>query len=338
MKKLSRRLLIKSQDAFLLSLEVYNKPTIKYRLESFCFFFTNAWELLLKAKIIEKKKDVRAIFYKKSRNDKKKSISLKDTLKKIFPNDQDPIRKNIEDIEKLRDSATHLIIDELDIVYMGLFQAGVLNYVNLLKEWFNIDIIKKTSPAMLSLMFDLGEINTTILKKRYNKEIISFFLQKQKEIFDNTVDLKDKRYSISIEYKVALVKNPKEADIVLSTGQEGGIRGVLIEVPKDPASTHPYRSIDCISSVQEQIGKEIIFNQYDLQAIMFKEKIRGNSKYHYFFKTTGANTYSKELIDFIVRKIKDNPEYLKKARESFGKYNHDKFLERKKKNGKPAKS
>lgn len=42
-------LLEKSQEAFIMSVEIYNKPTIKYRVEGFSFFICNAWELMLKA-------------------------------------------------------------------------------------------------------------------------------------------------------------------------------------------------------------------------------------------------------------------------------------------------
>jgi len=45
-------LLEKSEEAYLMALEIINKPTIKYRTEGFCFFICNAWELLLKAYII----------------------------------------------------------------------------------------------------------------------------------------------------------------------------------------------------------------------------------------------------------------------------------------------
>jgi len=48
LRRLTKKLLDKSQIAFLLSLELYNKPTISYRTEAFSIFFTNAWELLLK--------------------------------------------------------------------------------------------------------------------------------------------------------------------------------------------------------------------------------------------------------------------------------------------------
>lgn len=41
----------KATEAFIMAIELYNKPTIKYRIEGFSFFICNAWELLLKAKI-----------------------------------------------------------------------------------------------------------------------------------------------------------------------------------------------------------------------------------------------------------------------------------------------
>lgn len=66
MKKVSRVLLQKSQEAFLLALEIYNKPTITYRIEGFSFFIINAWELLLKARLIETSGNEKVIYYKKA--------------------------------------------------------------------------------------------------------------------------------------------------------------------------------------------------------------------------------------------------------------------------------
>lgn len=39
----------KSINSFLLSIEIFNKPTIDYRLEGCIFFLCNAWELMLKS-------------------------------------------------------------------------------------------------------------------------------------------------------------------------------------------------------------------------------------------------------------------------------------------------
>ena len=48
------RLVEKSKEAFIMAIEIYNKPTLLYRLEGFSFFICNAWELMLKAHLINK--------------------------------------------------------------------------------------------------------------------------------------------------------------------------------------------------------------------------------------------------------------------------------------------
>ena len=80
--ELIKKMLEKSQEAFLLAIEVYNKPTIKYRLEGFAFFVCNAWELLLKAYII-KNSGMQSIYYK---DKPERTIALTDCIKKVFTN------------------------------------------------------------------------------------------------------------------------------------------------------------------------------------------------------------------------------------------------------------
>ncbi len=320
MKRLSRLLVDKSQEAFLLSLEIYNKPTIDYRIESFCFFFTNAWELLLKAYLVEGTKKEKTIFYPKQRGQPLKSISVRDAIKRVFLNEKDPIRKNIEDIADLRDEAAHLIIDELECIYVGLFQAGVLNYIDKLKEWFGISVTDKISPAMLSLIFDVEKADPAIIRKKYGPKAAEFFISKLSAIEDNASNLNDKKYSISIEYKLALVKKPKDADITLSVGPEGKLSGTVIRVPKDPKFTHPYRQKDCIELIKKELGEEVAFNNYDFQGIFYKEKAKGNYKYHYRYEPFGNNAYSQDLVDLIIARIKADPSYLANTRAWYRSY------------------
>lgn len=54
--ELTDRLVDKAKEAFVMAIEVYNKPTIRYRLEGFSFFICNAWELMLKAHLIKTKR------------------------------------------------------------------------------------------------------------------------------------------------------------------------------------------------------------------------------------------------------------------------------------------
>ena len=60
---LKKGLIEKSIEAYVLALETINRLTIRYRLETFCYLVCNAWELLLKAKIIDRENDSDSIFY-----------------------------------------------------------------------------------------------------------------------------------------------------------------------------------------------------------------------------------------------------------------------------------
>lgn len=80
------KLIEKSKEAFVMAVEIYNKPSIKYRIEGFSFFICNAWELMLKAHLI-KKSGIESIYYK---DNTERTITLENCLQKIFTNEKTP--------------------------------------------------------------------------------------------------------------------------------------------------------------------------------------------------------------------------------------------------------
>lgn len=58
MDEIKQKLVDKSIEAFIMGLEIYNKPTIKYRIEGFSFFICNAWELMLKAELLNRNENI----------------------------------------------------------------------------------------------------------------------------------------------------------------------------------------------------------------------------------------------------------------------------------------
>lgn len=85
-KELSKKLVDKSIEAFILGLEIYNKPTIKYRIEGFSFLICNAWELMLKAKLL---KEDKSIYYT---DNPERTISINETISKIYTDKSTRIR------------------------------------------------------------------------------------------------------------------------------------------------------------------------------------------------------------------------------------------------------
>lgn len=126
MENLSKRLVDKSIEAFIMGLEIYNKPTIRYRIEGFSFFICNAWELMLKAELLNKNIP---IYYPNS----DRTISLEKTIQKIYTDKKQPLRINLEKIIELRNTSTHFITEEYETIYAPFFQSCVLNFLEQLK-------------------------------------------------------------------------------------------------------------------------------------------------------------------------------------------------------------
>lgn len=84
------RLIDKAKEAFIMAVEIYNKPSIRYRLEGFSFFICNAWELMLKAYLIKKDGDG-AVYYQDKKN---RTISLENCIQRVFTNEKAPLRQN----------------------------------------------------------------------------------------------------------------------------------------------------------------------------------------------------------------------------------------------------
>ena len=191
----------KSIEAFLLAIEVYNKPTIKYRLEGCLYFLCNAWELLLKAKLLLENK---SIYYKNSNQ----TLSLSDCLKKVMTNEKDPIRYNMDVIIKLRNLSTHFIIPEYQILASPFLTACAKNYSDKLFEYFktnineiidndfmtfieskqiivyNFDIITTELKALLDLLPNGFEIINDTLKTSYISNFLYMLQPKEREAFE----------------------------------------------------------------------------------------------------------------------------------------------------------
>nr|WP_323146767.1 DUF3644 domain-containing protein [Streptococcus agalactiae] len=112
MENLSTRLVDKSIEAFIMGLEIYNKPTIKYRIEGFSFFICNAWELMLKAEMLNRNQSI----YFKDNPDR--TLSLEGVIKKIYSDDSTRIRLNLERIIELRNISTHYITEDYELKYL----------------------------------------------------------------------------------------------------------------------------------------------------------------------------------------------------------------------------
>lgn len=311
---LINKMLEKSEEAFLLAIEIYNKPTIKYRLEGFAFFMCNAWELLLKSYII-KKFGISSIYY----TDKPgRTISLSDSIKKIFTNDKDPVRKNLEIITDLRNTSTHFIIQEMENIYIPFLQANTLNYSQKLFDFFEIDITKKLETSFLSLVTNSIEANETDILSRYGNEIFN----KYKKLKDDATTLLEvensNKLAINVNLNLKVVKNIKDAKLTFAIAENADEAVYFIDKVKDVNTSYPYSQKSAREQIMKNLkrkGIEINLHQNNFALICNKFDLKNNEDYFYFHSLTKRYGCSQKLIDFVTNLIIKEPHILETLKQ-----------------------
>ncbi len=164
MKSRARQIVDKSVDAMIAAIEVYNKPSFSYREETFSILAINAWELLLKARILQidsnriaaiieyerrRKADgnlSEKLYRKKNRAGNHCSIGLFKAHSKLvneYGNSINPIvLKNLEALTEIRDNAVHFLNKDFELrkKVHEIGTANLKNYLNLIRQWFGTSL------------------------------------------------------------------------------------------------------------------------------------------------------------------------------------------------------
>lgn len=319
---LAHKLVDKSQEAFIVGIELYNKPTIKYRVEGFSFFICNAWELLLKAHMIQTL-GMDSIYYSDSHQTKSLSVCIK----QIFTNDKDPLRKNLEKIIDLRNTSTHFITEEFEQIYVPLFQSCVLNYINKLLQFFDIDITDCLGSNFLTLSVKINELTPESVSARYPKEMAGKIIKAMTSVGKDISKIDNPKYAIPVRHDYYITKNKKQATASFSITKDAEQAAFIIKELHDMQASCPYRTSDCVDIINRKIkksipnfinpspkdeGKRHVFNSYifNLFVNFYDLKHKDNYCYRYNNGNIHYFSYSQKTIDLIIDAIRKDPEHI----------------------------
>ncbi len=135
-------------SALLAAIEICNKPNLDYREQTFALLTVNAWEIFLKARIVQQKggkiqsiyrrKD--AIRYKRTKEGEPITISLDMALN--LANPPDIVKDNIKGLSLVRNQIAHLgmVSVDLQVIILQYGTASIKNFVNLSQKWFGQEV------------------------------------------------------------------------------------------------------------------------------------------------------------------------------------------------------
>lgn len=196
-----QHLLEKSVQAALSAIEIYNKPDFKYREESFSILMVNAWELLLKARILQRNKNkLESIYvidpsktkkdgtaykkakYKTSRSGNNLTIDVTNAIKELKLPER--LKENLGLLIEIRDNAIHFLNDsklfEKKVLEIGT--ASLKSYVNIVNKWFDHDLSQYNFYLMPISFFHNHEMQSFSINKedKQHQNLLKFIATKEK--------------------------------------------------------------------------------------------------------------------------------------------------------------
>ena len=313
MTNIKDKLIEKSIEAFSMAIELYNKPTIKYRVEGFSLFICNAWELMLKAHMINTMGESSIYFH----DNPQRTKSLEICVQKVFTNNKDPLRINLEKIIELRNISTHFITEEYEMVYVPLFQSCVFNYNEKMMTFHNVDMTTIIPQNFLTLSISMKALEESEIIAKYPEEIATKLINTNDNI-NNIISTNNDKFAIRIEHYHYITKNKDKATSFVGIDNSADAKVKIIKELKDPNATHPYSSTSCVAEIATRLNRLNIslkyngeikkFNSYHFNLFCKYYGIKENPKLCYQHQLTHTYGYSIQTIDFVVDEIKKDPE------------------------------
>lgn len=227
MKSRSKLILEKSIAAILSAIEIYNKPDFKYREEIFSILCVNAWELLLKAKVINLSGNNIASLYnmeyvtlkngkqskvkhpKKNRTGNPTSISILNAYRIITDDYGVKLNKAVKDnlitMIEIRDNSIHLVNDDITLSkkVQEIGTASLQNYLHLVNNWFGNVLDGYNFYLMPLSLFRNFRTAKGVALNSNAKNILKFIKSKEIE-YDNGNG--DSDYNLTLEFDVKFQK------------------------------------------------------------------------------------------------------------------------------------
>lgn len=228
------QLVAKSRAAALSAVETYNRASAMYREETFAILMINAWELLLKARIMRenggkasalhefkprKKKDGSASKLKevkRTRSGAPMTIGLDRCWKLVSNYPKDRIDAsciaNLEALVEIRDSATHFVATDalLRKTLTEISLASVRNYVIAAQSWFSVSF-SDLNIASIPISFDLDQKEVDAVAKKSPDAVARFLAHMQKVEAALAKETSD--YSFTVRVDFDLIKKKDDAAV-----------------------------------------------------------------------------------------------------------------------------
>lgn len=279
------QVLEKSVAAAVSAIEVYNKPDFRHREETFSVLMVNAWELLLKSKILkENSNDLRSIqvverrrlknggfskrgYVRKNRSGNPVTVSMGQAIRILAKEASLALDTRLENnlflLVEIRDNSIHFVNKDLGLRsrLQEVGTACLKNYMQLVLQWFDYDLSKYNFYLMPLSFFHEADVVESLSIAKHNEQTRNLlkYLENVKEQHPSDVD---QPYNATLSIETKFVRSSSD-------------EALKVQYTTDP------------SAPQVRITEEDAFKRYPFDYETLTAKLRGrytnfkqNQNYH----------------------------------------------------------
>ncbi len=250
-----------AKAAMLSAVEVYNKTAFEYREEAFCVLAVNAWEVLLKARIVSiNDNHIQSIYRPKEGRTYPKSkrtgsiltIGLKDVISRLsLPAN---VSENVLTLQDIRNEITHLgtLHSKIRHQIAQFGTASVQNFFRLFSEWFG-EPIENIYPVPVGFVGEAATV--TAMPNMKQRELL-----KHLRTISATNPTDDDGYHVTLRLSVDLVPTSRGGG---SVGPTNDPNAPVVQLSdSDYLKIYPLRYSDlmnCCKKRYENFKRDICF-------------------------------------------------------------------------------
>ena len=243
----------KSRAACVTAVETFNRVSAPYRAENFAILMINAWELLLKARVVKENNSKISSIYAKERIKLKNgkhgkrlvnkltrygspyTISITDARDIVQGYSKDHLEPivaaNITALLDIRDHATHFVASSttLQMTLNELSLAAVRNYIIMSQKWFGMTYAD-LNLAAIPISFSLNQTKLEAVAKSHSVEVARFLAHIKAEETKMNAMVSDCSYSITVNFDIVKKKT------------DGAVTALIVGPKDNPEITVAYEA------------------------------------------------------------------------------------------------
>jgi len=323
-----KALVDKSIAACCAAIEIYNKPVVPHREETFAILVVTAWELLLKARLIQANgNQLKAIYEtetvrtKDGKPTKRKrvqrnragnpiTIPISTAIGRAMGLPKKPLdpacKDNLELLIEVRNNAVHCINEDRDLA-IRVHEIGVAalrNYTTLLADWFERDI-SDLRFAILPLSFD-GAVAAQVVPPANRSQQAQNLLEHMTRAVAEAPPSQDGRFAVSlrVETKIVGASSVDATPVKLSKG----LGGVPVEITEaEFLKRWPYDYKRMIKEVKKRRPGTVVNKDFHehVRALRGNEHLAKERRLDLINPNTKSRKtyYSQAMVDAMVARL-----------------------------------